>query len=53
MPFKSKAQMRKFFWMEAHGKIGPGVPEQWARETDMKKLPKKIKQGGKNGRGKK
>lgn len=48
MPFKSKAQMKKFFAMEKRGEIPPGTAERWAEETpNIKKLPKKKKKGGK------
>jgi hypothetical protein len=32
-PFKSKAQARKFFAMEARGEIAPGTAERWMDET--------------------
>ena len=48
MPYKSKAQMKKFFAMEKRGEIPPGTAKRWAEETpDIKKLPKKNKKGGK------
>ena len=44
MPFKSKAQMKKFFAMEKRGEIPPETAKRWAEETpDNKKLPKKKK----------
>ena len=40
MPYKSKAQMRKFFAMEAEGELPKGTARQWAHHTpDLKKLP--------------
>ena len=33
MPFKSKAQMKKFFAMEKRGEIPPGTAKRWAEET--------------------
>ena len=42
MPYKSKAQMRKFFAMEAKGELPKGKAEEWAEETkDMKHLPER------------
>ena len=44
MPFKSKAQMRKFFEMEKQGKLPKGTSKEWAHETkNIKKLPNKVK----------
>ena len=39
MPFKSKAQSRKFFAMESRGEIPKGTAEEWASKTDYSKLP--------------
>jgi hypothetical protein len=33
MPFKSKAQRRKFAELLVKGKISPGTYEEWNRET--------------------
>ena len=42
MPFKSKAQMRKFHVMEKRGEIPKGTTAKWARHTkSIKKLPEK------------
>ena len=44
MPFKSKAQMKKFFAMEKRGEMKKGTAERWAKETpNIKKLPKRVK----------
>ena len=44
MPFKSKAQMKKFFVMEKQGKLPKGEAEKWAKETpNIKKLPNHAK----------
>lgn len=44
MPFKSKAQMRKFFSMQEQGKLPPGTAEEWANATpDIKDLPQHVK----------
>ena len=43
MPFKSKAQMRRFFAMEEKGDIPKGTAEKWLKETkDVSKLPERI-----------
>ena len=42
MPYKSKAQMRKFFAMERRGEMKKGTARRWARETRIKSLPNKI-----------
>ena len=33
MPFKSKAQMRKFYAMEKRGELTPGTTELWMKHT--------------------
>lgn len=49
MPFKSKAQMEKFFAMEKRGEIPKGTAKRWAEETpNIKKLPEK--KGEKSGK---
>ncbi len=49
MPFKSQAQMKKFFAMEARGEIPKGTSRKWADETpNMKALPKKVSKKKKN-----
>ncbi len=43
MPFKSKAQQKKMFALEAEGKIKKGTAERWAKETpNIKALPQKV-----------
>lgn len=43
MPFKSKAQRRKFAQLLVEGKISDEVYEEWNRETGGKKLPERVK----------
>ena len=43
MPFKSKAQRRKFAELLVKGKITPEVYEEWNRETGGKHLPERVK----------
>lgn len=39
-PFRSKAQMKKFFAMESRGEMAKGTAERWAKHTpNIKKLP--------------
>jgi len=42
MPFKSKAQRRKFAQLLVEGKIKPDTFEEWNRETGGKKLPERV-----------
>jgi hypothetical protein len=42
MPFKSKAQRRKFAQLLVEGKIKPETFEEWNRETGGQKLPEKV-----------
>jgi hypothetical protein len=42
MPFKSKAQRRKFAELLVKGKISPETFEEWNRETGAKKLPERV-----------
>jgi hypothetical protein len=42
MPFKSKAQRRKFAELLVKGKITPEVYEEWNRETGGKVLPERV-----------
>ena len=44
MPFKSKAQRRKFAALLVEGKISPETYEEWNRETGGKTLPERVKQ---------
>ena len=43
MPFKSKAQRRKFAELLMKGEISAGTFEEWNRETGLKKLPERVK----------
>jgi hypothetical protein len=43
MPFKSRAQRRKFAELLVHGKISPETFEEWNRETGSAKLPEHVK----------
>ena len=43
MPFKSKAQRRKFAQLLVEGKIKPKVFEEWNRETGGRKLPERVR----------
>ena len=43
MPFKSKAQRRKFAELLVKGEISPEVYEEWNRETGGKELPERVK----------
>jgi len=42
MPFKSKAQRRKFAELLVKGKITPETFEEWNRETGRAKLPERV-----------
>jgi hypothetical protein len=43
VPFKSKAQRRKFAELLVDGKISPETYEEWNRETGSKLLPERVK----------
>jgi hypothetical protein len=43
MPFKSKAQRRKFAQLLVEGKISDQTFEEWNRETGGAKLPERVK----------
>ena len=43
MPFKSKAQRRKFAQLLVEGKIKPETYEEWNRETGTKVLPERVR----------
>jgi hypothetical protein len=43
MPFKSRAQRRKFAELLVTGKISPETYEEWNRETGKAKLPERVK----------
>jgi len=47
MPFKSKAQRRKFAELLVAGKISPETYEEWNRETGRKILPERVKKKAK------
>jgi hypothetical protein len=51
MPFKSKAQRRKFAELLVKGEISPETYEEWNRETGRAKLPEYVG-SRKTGRGK-
>jgi hypothetical protein len=42
MPFKSKAQRRKFAQLLVKGEISPETFEEWNRETGTAKLPERV-----------
>ena len=42
MPFKSKAQRRKFAQLLVEGKISDETYEEWNRETGRKLLPERV-----------
>lgn len=42
MPFKSKAQRRKFAELLVKGKISPETFEEWNRETGSAELPERA-----------
>jgi hypothetical protein len=42
MPFKSKAQRRKFAQLLVEGKISNQTFEEWNRETGAKELPERV-----------
>lgn len=53
MPFKSKAQLRKFFELEKQGKITDAQLQEWIASTpNIAKLPERIKPKSKKGRNK-
>ena len=41
MPFKSKAQMKKFADMVESGEMKQSVFDEWMKDTDVKSLPEK------------
>jgi hypothetical protein len=43
MPFKSKAQRRKFAQLLVDGKITDQQYEEWNRSTGKKELPERVK----------
>ena len=42
MPFKSKAQRRKFAQLLVDGEISPETFEEWNRETGGEQLPERV-----------
>jgi hypothetical protein len=42
MPFKSKAQRRKFAQLLVEGKISDQTYEEWNRSTGRKELPERL-----------
>jgi hypothetical protein len=42
MPFKSKAQRRKFAHLLVEGKISDETFEEWNKETGKKTLPERV-----------
>ena len=42
MPFKSKAQRRKFAQLLVEGDISPETFEEWNRETGGRELPERV-----------
>jgi hypothetical protein len=53
MPFKSKAQRRKFAELLVKGEISPETFEEWNRETGSARLPERVKRSAKRGKKKK
>ena len=49
MPFKSKAQRRKFAELLVKGEISEETFEEWNRETGGAKLPERVKPSKKRG----
>jgi hypothetical protein len=43
MPFKSRAQRRKFAELLVKGEISPETFEEWNRETGHAKLPERVR----------
>ena len=50
MPFKSRAQRRKFAELLLQGKISDETFEEWNRETGSATLPERVSPKGKNNR---
>ena len=48
MPFKSRAQRRKFAQLLVEGKITDEAYERWNRDTGRKELPERVKPKAKN-----
>jgi DNA topoisomerase-1 len=50
MPFKSKAQRRKFAELLVKGEITPETYEEWNRETGGQELPERVNRAKKKAR---
>jgi topoisomerase IA-like protein len=50
MPFKSKAQRRKFAELLVKGEITPETYEEWNRETGRQELPERVDRSKKKAR---
>jgi len=50
MPFKSKAQRRKFAELLMKGEISEETFEEWNRSTGGRELPERVKPAKKSGR---
>jgi hypothetical protein len=48
MPFKSRAQRRKFAELLVKGEISPETFEEWNRETGSAKLPDHVRTSSKS-----
>jgi hypothetical protein len=46
VPFKSRAQRRKFAELLVNGEISPETFEEWNRETGRAKLPERVPEAG-------
>jgi hypothetical protein len=51
MPFKSKAQRRKFAELLVKGEISPETFEEWNRETGGARLPERVKRKARRAKG--
>jgi hypothetical protein len=50
MPFKSRAQRRKFAELLVKGEISPETYEEWNRSTGSKTLPERVHKASKRKR---
>ena len=53
MPFKSRAQRRKFAELLVKGEISDETYEEWNRDTGRKELPERVTRKAKKSGGKK
>ena len=53
MPFKSKAQRRKFAELLVKGEISPETYEEWNKETGGRALPERVTKAKKKAKKKK